>query len=78
MVLGALVNSWIPTSFAIPAKSMDLLVTVEEPGFDPSVQVASYNADDGSWYDCNAYPFSEDASVTAWMELPEPFDYLRF
>lgn len=70
-------HRWIPVKERLPEKDDFVLVTVSGTynhlTFSDALQLASYTEDDG-WF-IESYPEWDDPNVTAWMPLPEPYQW---
>lgn len=64
-------SRWIPVSERLPEKEGYYLVSTDINNYGDGREVAWFCDDaDGKYFSCE---WSDYESVTAWMELPEPY-----
>ena len=71
------ISDWIPVSERLPEDEYGVLVTVNgkhnNTTFIDALEIAEYDSDEG-WI-IEGYLDWINPDVTAWMPLPEPFDW---
>ena len=70
------INSWIPTSVALPDNNRIVIIQTEEL---PDPTIGSYWADRGIWvHDETLYEDLGNITVTAWREMPKAYQPKEF
>ena len=71
-------NRWIPVEERLPEEDTIVLLTVSgllygSITFSDAIELGNL-CSDGSWF-IEGYPDWDDPNVTAWMPLPEPYQW---